>query len=174
MYILAGLFGYDLLETRAEMIALIESLPFQLSVSADLIFQVADVLSFLMIVIFQSLCVHLLAHLVFRKMKLAIAPIRFLFEGVLPRWVGIGGIVSYIIFMNITSVESYSLQLIITIFFCCFFIANFVYGMIVLRYMNRIPKVVRLMIILVPFLWPFVMALGVADTLLQGRIKGVS
>lgn len=64
-----------------------------------------------------------------------------------------------------------TIEFILAFFYLTLFIVNFIYGMIVVRCMRSLPKWCSFLCLIVPFLWPFVMLLGIADGLMDGRIR---
>ena len=62
-------------------------------------------------------------------------------------------------------------QFILTFFCLNLFIVNFVYGMIVIRSMKKLPKGIWMVCLVLPLLWPFVMFIGIIDGLCDGKIK---
>lgn len=177
MYIFAGFFGYDLIATRNEFITWLESQPiFQNLVifflDAHTLFHVVDVTSFLLLVVAESLCVHLLAHIIFVKLKINVEKIKIDLNFQYPKALAIGGIISILLFLSLQWFEvSETIQFVFAFFYLILFIVNLFYGMIVMRSVKGIPALIRLIILIVPIFWPLVMILGIVDGLMDGKIR---
>lgn len=177
MYVFAAFFGYDLIATRNEFISMIENMEIfgykiVLFMDAKTLFHVMDITSFLLLVVMESLCVHLLSHVIFIKMKMSVDRIRLDLGFVYPKSLAVGGLVSMGLMMLMGQVEvSDTIEFILAFFYLTLFIVNFIYGMIVVRCMRSLPKWCSFLCLIVPFLWPFVMLLGIADGLMDGRIR---
>lgn len=177
MYIFAAFFGYDLVAMRAQFIQAMKRLEILghgsfLFMNLDLLYDVLDIVSFLMLVILESLCVYLVSFLIFKKMHMNVKMLQI--EGNLryPKVLSIGGILSIVGFYLSNYMPMDETILFILVFFCLsLFIVNFVYGMIVLRCMRQIPKWIWIVALILPLCWPFVMILGIVDGLVDGNIR---
>ena len=178
MYIFAGFFGYDLIATRNEFIHMIENFNFfgiklVLFIDAKTLFNVFDITTFFMLVVLESICVLLLSHLIFMKMKIKKGKIIINVSSfVYPKMLSIGGLISLMIvlILNVVDLGEF-VEYIIAFFYLSLFIVNFVYGMIVLATIHQIPKWMKTVALLIPIFWPFVMMLGIIDGLLDGKIR---
>ena len=178
MYVFAGFFGYDLIATRNEFIEMLENfeifgVKFVFFIDSNTLFNVLDITSFFMIVILESLCVHLLSQLVFYKLKMVDHKITLdLTNFKYPKVLSILGIVSLMAIFLLRFVElSDTFEYIIAFFYLSLFIVNFVYGMIVLRSMQQVSPWCIMLAIFIPIFWPFVMMLGIVDGLVDGKIR---
>ncbi|MGN1343317.1 MAG: DUF2232 domain-containing protein [Traorella sp.] len=177
MYVFAGFFGYDLVATRQEFIDMLENFEFMGSkvvflIDSNTLFNVLDISSFLLIVILESLCVHLLSQLVFYKLKLVDHKITIDLRNFrYPKILSVLGIVSLGAIYLLNFIEmSDTFEYIIAFFYLTLFIVNFVYGMIVLRSMP-ISKWLRFLLFIIPLFWPMIMVLGIVDGLMDGKIR---
>ena len=177
MYIFAGFFGYDLAATRNEFIEMLENMEiFQnlivFYIDAHTLFNVADIVSFLLIVVMESLCVHMLAHIIFIKLKMDVEKIRIDLNFRYPKFLSVGGLISILAFLGLQWVEvSDNVKFILAFFYLTLFIVNLIYGMIVIRSMRQLPKWCWIVLLILPPAWPFVMMLGIIDGLLDGAIR---
>lgn len=177
MYIFAGFFGYDLIATRNEFIEMLENLEINgieivLLIDANTLFNVIDITSFFLLVVGESLCVHLLSHLIFMKLGLDVERIKISLNFKYPKVLAIGGIVSLGLVYSLRWVEySETVEYILAFFYLSLFIVNLLYGMIVIRCMRQLPKWVWPFVVIVPLFWPFVMIIGVIDGLLNGELR---
>lgn len=177
MYVFASFFGYDLIATRNEFINWMNQLELFgneriLFISPESLYNVIDIVSFFMLVILEALCVHLVSHLIFIKMKLPVERITIDLGFRYPKFLSIGGIVSLILMMASNSMQMSDLWVtILTFFYLSLFIVNFVYGMIVIRCMQSLPKWIWIAALILPVFWPFVMMLGIVDGLMDGKFR---
>ena len=178
MYIFAGFFGYDLIATRNEFISMIENIDFFgfkliFLIDAKTLFNVFDISTFLMIVVLESCCILLISHLIFMKLRIKKEKIVInMSTFVYPKSLAIGGLISLILIFIIRFIEISELfEYIIAFFYLSLFMINFVYGMIVLAYVRQLSRGLKLMMIIVPIFWPFIMMLGIYDGLLDGKIR---
>lgn len=177
MHIFAGFFGYDLVETRNEFIAMIENMKvFQnyiiFFLDAHTLFNVLDISLFFMIVVLESLCVHMLSHLIFIKMKLNVDRLKINLNFKYPKFLAIGGILSIVLFLGLPWLNvNETFRFILAFFYVTLFIVNFIYGMIVIRSMRHFPKWGWIILLILLPAWPFVMILGIADGLMDGAIR---
>ena len=178
MYIFAGFFGYDLIATRNEIISILENINFfgfklVFLIDAKTLFNVIDISSFLMLVVLESLCILLLSHLIFMKLRIKKEKIVInLSSFTYPKSLSIGGIISLILVLALNFIEISDLfEYIIAFFYLTLFMINFVYGMIVLGYVAQLSRRIKLLMLILPIFWPFIMMLGIYDGLLDGKIR---
>lgn len=177
MYVFAGFFGYDLVATRNEFVQMLESLEVNgvelvLLMDAHTLFNVIDITSFFFIVVFESLCVHFLSHLIFIKLKWDVEKIVINLNFKYPKILAFGGLSSYAMIYLVRYFElGEMIEFILAFLYLSLFIVNLLYGMIVIRCIRQLPKWCWLIAVLVPFCWPFVMIVGVVDGLLDGEIR---
>ena len=177
MYIFAGFFGYDLAATRNEFIEMLENTEIFKNIvvffiDAHTLFNILDIASFLLIVIMESLCVHMLAHLIFIKLKMDVERIKIDLNFKYPRFLAVGGIISNLLFFGMRYIQvSETVKFILAFFYLTLFIVNLIYGMIVIVSMRRLPKWSLVVLLILPPVWPFVMILGIVDGLLGGTIR---
>lgn len=178
MYIFAGFFGYDLIATRNEFISLIENINifnFKLVffIDANTLFNVVDITTFLMLVVLESICILLLSHLIFMKLRIKNEKIVLNLSSFnYPKSLAIGGLISLIIVFSLNFIEINELfEYIIAFFYLSLFMINFVYGMIVLGYVAQLSRRIKLVMLIIPLFWPLIMMLGIYDGLLDGRIR---
>lgn len=177
MYVFAGFFGYDLIATRNEFIEMIENLnifgiKMVLFIDAYTFFHVIDITSFLLLVMAESLCVHMLSHLIFMKLNWDVERIKIDLNFKYPKILSVGGILSFALILSLRWFEfSETIEFILAFFYLTLFIVNLVYGMIVIRCMRHLPKWVRAIALILPLCWPFVMILGIVDGLMDGELR---
>ena len=178
MYIFAGFFGYDLIATRNEFISMIENINFFgfkliFLIDAKTLFNVFDISTFLMIVVLESCCILMISHLIFMKLRIKKEKIVInISTFVYPKSLSIGGLISLILVFILRFIEISELfEYIIAFFYLSLFMINFVYGMIVLAYVRQLSRGMKLIMIIVPIFWPFIMMLGIYDGLLDGKIR---
>jgi hypothetical protein len=89
-----------------------------------------------------------------------------------PKSLSIGGIISLILVLTLNFIELSDLfEYIIAFFYLTLFMINFVYGMIVLGYVAQLSRRIKLLMLILPIFWPFIMMLGIYDGLLDGKIR---
>lgn len=177
MYIFAGFFGYDLIETRREFIEMLENIEINglqivLLIDAHTLFNVIDITSFFLLVAGESLCVHLLAHLIFMKLGFNVERIKLSLDFKYPKVLSIGGIISIGLIYSVRWFEfGDTVEFILAFLYLSLFIVNLLYGMIVIRCMRQLPNWCWFVAFIIPICWPFVMILGIVDGLMNGEIR---
>lgn len=177
MYLFASFFGYDLIATRNEFVSWIQQVELfgnklNLFINPYSLYNVLDIVLFLMLVILESLCVHLLAHLIFIKLKIDVQPLILNLNFHYPKSLSVLGIVALIAFYVVNSFPmNETIQFILMFFSLTLFIVNYVYGMIVIRCQQNLWKFCWIVCLVLPFMWPFVVILGIADGLMEGTIR---
>lgn len=177
MYIFAGFFGYDLIATRNEFISMLENIKIfgidiVLLIDAKIFFHVYDITFFFLLVVAESLCVHLLAHLIFIKLGMEVEKIKISLTFKYPKILAIGGLLSLVIIVAFRYFEfSETVEYILAFFYLSLFIINLLYGMIVIRCMRQLPKWFWPVSVIIPIFWPAVMIVGVVDGLLDGELR---
>lgn len=177
MYIFAGFFGYNLVATRNEFIEMLENVEIFKNlvvffIDANTLFNVLDITSFFLVIIMESLCVHLLSHLIFIKLKMNVERIKIDLNFKYPKFLAVGGILSIFLILGLRCFQVNETVKFILAFFCLtLFIVNFIYGMIVIVSMRRLPKWSWVVLLILPPAWSFVMILGIIDGLTGGMIR---
>ena len=177
MYIFAGFFGYDLIATRNEFISFLENLEIMgmevvLLIDATVFFHIYDITFFFLLVVVESLCVHLLAHLIFIKLGYKVEKIKIDLNFKYPKVLAVGGLLSLLAMLSLRWFEFHVIvEYILAFFYLSLFIVNLLYGMIVIRCMRHLPKWFWPMSIVIPIFWPAVMIVGVVDGLVDGKIR---
>lgn len=83
-FVLASLFGYNIGEELQEIMIFLESLDMNLPIPAGRIAMMVSIITLAAMIIMQSLCVHLLAILILKRLKVEINPTKSYFDLRLP------------------------------------------------------------------------------------------
>lgn len=170
MFVLASAFGYNIIEARQELIEMIR--PYAAMISADLaqLVQVLDIATTLLLVVLQSLCTHMIAILLFKKLRIETNPLPLFNDIKLPRWVGVVSLIAWFAYMSLSYVDyGEKLSFIILFSFVCTAMVCLGYGFFIILILGKKRK--WLFLLFIPFLWNIVLILSIADSLTKGAIK---
>lgn len=170
MFALASAFGYNIVEGRNELLEMIQPFIQFLPVSAQVFVKTIDILTTVLIVALQSLCTHLVAVLLFRKLKIECNPIRTAYEWQPVKWTAWLSIIMQMIYfiMPMLSLSEQIQEMILFGYMACM-CAYFIYGLIICRFIARRKRWIK--ILYIPIFWNLLAYLGIIDTLMDGKVK---
>lgn len=170
MFALASAFGYNIIEGRMELLELIEPFTQFLPMSAQLFVKTFDILLSLLIIALQTLCTHLVAVILFRKLGIECNPIRTVMDWQPPLWTAILTMIAHGLFIMMSFISlSESMQELILFVMLGGMSIYLIYGLIIVRILAFRKK--AMMLLYIPIFWLFVVYIGLFDTITKGKLK---
>lgn len=176
-FVLSSIFGYNIEETLIEFKVMAESIEQLMGVAFPLgiektVLIIAGI-TFVVMVVMQSICVHLLAILVLRRMKIETNRFKTIFDLHLPKLLSFTTLLTLFAYGNVTRLQlSETAIAILTVLYVSLFMLYAGYGTsVAMCYLHKKGKrkyVFFLMLGLVfPPFWILMMALGIADSFMN-------
>lgn len=176
-FVLSSIFGYNIEETLIEFKVMAESIEQLMGVAFPLgiektVLIIAGV-TFVVTVVLQSICVHLLAILILRRMKIATNRFKTIFDLHLPKLLAFTTILTVLAYGSVTRLQlSETAIAILTVLYVCLFMLYTGYGVTVaMCYLHKKAKrkyVFFLMLgLFFPPFWILMLTLGIADSFMD-------
>lgn len=176
-FVLASLFGYNIGEELQEIMIFLESLDVNLPIPAGRIAMMVSIITLAAMIIMQSLCVHLLAILILKRLKVEINPPKSYFDLHLPMpaaitaslFMVLGLAVEYIQVDEVLATWLLALAGIAMILYVAYGITVIMCFMHVLGKQKYMALLV--IVILIPISYPFLVGLGLWDSFADIKTK---
>lgn len=179
MFVLASFFGYNIKDEASAIIEIMSSFQLNGGVSLQNIAMISIVLVFVVSVVTQSLCVHLVAILLLKRLKIEVNPVKSVYDLRLNKGMGVSAIIIALAFVGgsyFTSNETVELCLFVA--YACMLILYVAYGTtVILCFMIEYKKqkwaMILALLYLLPPCWILMAALGVWDSFvdIKGKLK---
>lgn len=179
MFVLASFFGYNIKDEASAIIEIMSTFQLNIGVSLENIAMISIILVFVVSVITQSLCVHLIAILLLKRLHVEVNQVKSVYDLKLGKGMGISALLIALAFVGSGYfISNEVVELILFIGYACMLMLYVAYGAtIILCFMIEYKKqkwaAAIALLLMIPPCWILMAALGVWDSFvdIKGKLK---